>query len=240
MHGLIALATATGWVRGERDARLPGRPPGGRAAIAEHRPSLVFLCSPNNPTGTALELETIRAIHDAAPGIVVVDEAYAEFRRAGVPSAVTLLPAVPAAGRHPDHEQGFRAGRGPGRLPGRAPAVVDALQLVRLPYHLSALTQAAARVALAHSARAAGERRGAAGAARPAAGASCRALGLPGRPPATPTSCCSQVPGDQRPHLASPAGARGSGARRRAGRLAAGHRRHARRRWTRSCRSWSV
>jgi histidinol-phosphate aminotransferase len=150
MHGLIALATATGWVRGERDADFRVDRAAARAAIAEHDPSLVFLCSPNNPTGTALELETVREIHDAAPGIVVVDEAYAEFRRAGVPSAVTLLPECPRLVVTRTMSKAFAlAGARVGYL-AAAPLVVDALQLVRLPYHLSALTQAAARVALSY------------------------------------------------------------------------------------------
>ncbi len=150
MHGLIALATATGWVRGERDADFRVDLAAARAAIAEHAPSLVFLCSPNNPTGTALDLETIREIHDAAKGIVVVDEAYAEFRRAGVPSAVTLLPECPRLVVTRTMSKAFAfAGARVGYL-AAAPKIVDALQLVRLPYHLSSLTQAAARVALAH------------------------------------------------------------------------------------------
>jgi histidinol-phosphate aminotransferase len=150
MHGLIALATATGWVRGERDTEFRVDVPVARAAISEHAPALVFLCSPNNPTGTALELETIREIHDAAPGMVIVDEAYAEFRRAGVPSAVTLLPRCPRLVVTRTMSKAFAlAGARVGYL-AAAPGVVDALQLVRLPYHLSALTQAAARVALAH------------------------------------------------------------------------------------------
>jgi histidinol-phosphate aminotransferase len=148
MHGLIALATSTGWVRGERDAEFRVDLPAAHAAIAEHAPSLVFLCSPNNPTGTALELATIREIHDASPGMVIVDEAYAEFRREGVPSAVTLLPECPRLVVTRTMSKAFAlAGARVGYL-AAAPIVVDALQLVRLPYHLSALTQAAARVAL--------------------------------------------------------------------------------------------
>jgi histidinol-phosphate aminotransferase len=151
MHGLIALATATGWVRGERDADFRVDVPAARAAIQAYAPSLVFLCSPNNPTGTALDLETIRELHDASPGVVVVDEAYAEFRRAGVPSAVTLLPQCPRLVVTRTMSKAFAlAGARVGYV-AAAPGVVDALQLVRLPYHLSALTQAAAGVALAHS-----------------------------------------------------------------------------------------
>ena len=154
MHGLIALATATGWVRGERDADFRVDVDAARAAIAEHRPSLVFLCSPNNPTGTALELDTIRAVYQAsetAGAIVVVDEAYAEFRRAGVPSAVTLLPDCPRLVVTRTMSKAFAlAGARVGYL-AAAPEIVEALHLVRLPYHLSSLTQAAARVAIAYA-----------------------------------------------------------------------------------------
>ncbi len=154
MHGLIALATATGWVRGERDADFRVDVEAARAMIAEHRPSLVFLCSPNNPTGTALELDAVRAVHAATEsvgGLVIVDEAYAEFRRAGVASAVTLLAECPRLVVTRTMSKAFAmAGARVGYL-AAAPAVVDALHLVRLPYHLSSLTQAAARVALTFS-----------------------------------------------------------------------------------------
>jgi histidinol-phosphate aminotransferase len=148
MHSLIALTTATGWIRGERNADFTVVLEAARAAIAEHDPSLVFLCSPNNPTGTALELDTIRAVHEAARGIVIVDEAYAEFRRAGVPSAIALLPECPRLVVTRTMSKAFAlAGARVGYL-AAAPEIVDALQLVRLPYHLSSLTQAAARVAI--------------------------------------------------------------------------------------------
>ena len=153
MHGLIALATSTGWIAGARKADFTVDVDAACAAIAEHRPSLVFLCSPNNPTGTALDLDTAVRVHQATAavgGVVIVDEAYAEFRRAGVPSAVTLLPSCPRLVVTRTMSKAFAlAGARVGYL-AADPAIVDALQLVRLPYHLSALTQAAARVALAY------------------------------------------------------------------------------------------
>jgi histidinol-phosphate aminotransferase len=81
--------------------------------------------------------------------MVVVDEAYAEFARPGTPSALGLLPGHPrlVVTRTMSKAFGFAGGR-LGYL-AADPAVVDAVQLVRLPYHLSALTQAAARAALA-------------------------------------------------------------------------------------------
>ena len=87
----------------------------------------------------------------AAPGMVVVDEAYAEFARAGTPSALEPAAAPPAAGGHPHDEQGVRLRRRPGRLPGRRPGGGRRAAAGALPYHLSALTQAAARAALAHA-----------------------------------------------------------------------------------------
>lgn len=122
-----------------------------REAIAEHAPSVVLLASPNNPTGTSLPLDTVRAVLDAAPGMVVVDEAYAEFRQAGVPSALELLGEHPRLVVTRTMSKAFGlAGARLGYL-AASPAVVDAVQLVRLPYHLSAVTQAVARTALTHS-----------------------------------------------------------------------------------------
>ncbi len=111
----------------------------------------MLITSPNNPTGTAVSLPTIRAICDVASGVVVVDEAYYEFARSGTPSALELLPQYPrlAVSRTMSKAFAFAGGR-LGYL-AAAPAFIEALQIVRLPYHLSALTQAAARVALAHA-----------------------------------------------------------------------------------------
>ena len=95
MHPLIAAGTGTRWVDGRRAGDFTLGAEHAVERVREHRPDVVFLCSPNNPTGTALEPGTIREIHEAAPGLVIVDEAYAEFRRSGVPSAVALLPECP-------------------------------------------------------------------------------------------------------------------------------------------------
>ncbi|NML31764.1 histidinol-phosphate transaminase [Paraburkholderia antibiotica] len=116
--------------------------------IRAHQPGVVLLTSPNNPTGTALPIEDIHAILDVAPGIVIVDEAYAEFRRSGVRSAVTLLPDHPRLIVIRTLSKAFSfAGARVGYCACR-PAIVEALKLVRLPYHLSAFTQAAASAAL--------------------------------------------------------------------------------------------
>jgi histidinol-phosphate aminotransferase len=151
MHPLLAAGTATGWVGARRDAGFGLSARDAVEQVREHRPAVVFLCSPNNPTGTALPLEVVEAVADAAPGMVVVDEAYAEFARAGTPSALTLLPKYPRLVVTRTMSKAFAfAGARVGYLAAH-PAVVDAIQLVRLPYHLSALTQAAARAALAHA-----------------------------------------------------------------------------------------
>ncbi|MBX6767938.1 MAG: histidinol-phosphate transaminase, partial [Actinomadura rubrobrunea] len=150
MHPIITRVTATAWVNAHRDEDFGIDPDAAVAAIERHRPDVVFLTSPNNPTGTALAPQVIEAVLDAAPGMVVVDEAYAEFRREGSPSALTLLPGRPRLIVTRTMSKAFAmAGTRLGYL-AADPAVVDALLLVRLPYHLSALTQAAARAALAH------------------------------------------------------------------------------------------
>ena len=138
-------------------------------AINELRPAVVILASPNNPTGTALPLEDIRRILEAARGhgpmlgagigsparasdcVVVIDEAYAEFRRPGVPSALELVgPANPHLAVTRTMSKAFgAAGLRLGYLAADS-ALVDALRIVRLPYHLSAVTQAAALAALSH------------------------------------------------------------------------------------------
>lgn len=150
MHQLIALTTGTGWVDVPRGPGFGLDPEAAAAAVAEHRPDVVFLASPNNPTGTALEPPVLTAILAAAPGVVVVDEAYAEF--ATRPSLLPLLATHPRLIVTRTMSKAFAfAGARVGYL-AADPAVVDAVALVRLPYHLSALTQAAARVALRHAA----------------------------------------------------------------------------------------
>ena len=118
--------------------------------IQAERPTIVLLASPNNPTGTALRLETVAAICAATTGIVVVDEAYSEFRRDGTPSALQLLAAYPHLVVTRTMSKAFAlAGARLGYL-AADPAVVDALRIVRLPYHLSSVTQAVALTALKH------------------------------------------------------------------------------------------
>ncbi len=151
MYPEYARDTHSGWVTFPRGESFQIDPEAALAAIAASQPDVILLASPNNPTGTALDLEVIAAICDAAPGVVVVDEAYYEFARAGTPSALELLPRYPrlAVSRTMSKAFAFAGGR-LGYL-AAAPAFVDALRVVRLPYHLSSVTQAVARVALAHA-----------------------------------------------------------------------------------------
>jgi histidinol-phosphate aminotransferase len=156
MHPIIAAGTGTAWADGHRRDDFTIDAAAAAAQVREVRPDVVFVTSPNNPTGTAVALETIREIYDATAyddgvGVVVVDEAYAEFARAGTPSALSLLPGRPRLIVSRTMSKAFgMAGLRLGYLAADA-AVVDALQLVRLPYHLSSLTQAAALTALQHT-----------------------------------------------------------------------------------------
>ncbi len=150
MHPLLAAGTSTGWAAERRAADFTLSAEVAVAAVERHRPHVVFLTTPNNPTGTTTTLDVVRAVHDASAGVVVVDEAYAEFSER--PSATTLLADCPRLVVSRTMSKAFAmAGTRLGYLAASA-GVVDALQLVRLPYHLSALTQAAARTALAHEA----------------------------------------------------------------------------------------
>jgi histidinol-phosphate aminotransferase len=148
MHPLIARVTCTHWRAGTRDQEY------GLSTAAQQvkaiNPGIVFVTSPNNPTGTSVPLHLIEAVCDAAQGIVVVDEAYAEFRRDGTPSALTLLPGRPRLVVTRTMSKAFAAaGTRLGYL-AADPAVIDVLLTVRLPYHLSTVTQAVARAAIAH------------------------------------------------------------------------------------------
>ncbi len=150
MHPIIAAGTRTEWAPTPRRADFSLDTRAAAEILARRRPDVVFVTTPNNPTGQSVPVEQLRELIDAAPGIVVLDEAYAEF--SDRPSAVTLLAEFPTkliVSRTMSKAFAFAGGR-LGYL-AAAPAVVDALLLVRLPYHLSALTQAAARAALAHA-----------------------------------------------------------------------------------------
>jgi histidinol-phosphate aminotransferase len=150
MHPIIADGTETEWLPIFRRADFALDVDAATAAITERRPDVVFVTSPNNPTGHSVGIAELRRVLDAAPGIVIVDEAYAEFSDA--PSALTLIDEYPSklvVSRTMSKAFAFAGGR-LGYL-AAAPAFIEALLLVRLPYHLSVVTQAAARAALRHA-----------------------------------------------------------------------------------------
>jgi histidinol-phosphate aminotransferase len=149
MHQLIALAAGTAWIGSRRAMDFSLSADAAVEEIGRHAPDIVFLCSPNNPTGTAMDPAVLDAVLAAATGMVVVDEAYAEFSHR--PSLLPSLDGHPRliVTRTMSKAFGF-AGARLGYL-AADPAVVQALQLVRLPYHLSTLTQAAALAALRHA-----------------------------------------------------------------------------------------
>ncbi len=151
MHSIIAAGTGTEWIAGARDADFALSPETAVAAVDRVDPDVVFLCAPNNPTGTPLGLDTIAAVYEASRGIVMVDEAYAEFMPEGQLDALSLLPGRERLVVSRTMSKAFAfAGARLGYL-AADPAVIDALRLVRLPYHLSGLTQAAAVAALEHT-----------------------------------------------------------------------------------------
>jgi histidinol-phosphate aminotransferase len=150
MHPIIAGGTRTDWLPVPRRADFTIDVAAAADLLAAEAPDVTFLTSPNNPTGQSVDPADLARLVDAAPGIVVVDEAYAEF--SDRPSAIGLLATHGhklIVSRTMSKAFAFAGGR-LGYL-AAAPAVVDALQLVRLPYHLSVLTQAAARAALRHA-----------------------------------------------------------------------------------------
>jgi histidinol-phosphate aminotransferase len=152
MYPEYARDTHTGWEVGHRDEDFTLDPERAVALVRERRPHVVLLPSPNNPTGTALPHHVVGALCEVLDGgVLIVDEAYAEFRRVGTPSALELLPAHPNLVVTRTMSKAFAlAGARVGYL-AAAPEICDALRVVRLPYHLSAVTQAVARAALAHA-----------------------------------------------------------------------------------------
>jgi histidinol-phosphate aminotransferase len=153
MYPLLAAGTDTQYLAGVRGERFSLTAESAAVQVAEHRPNVVLLCSPNNPTGTALGLDVVEAVYAASEsysGMVVVDEAYAEFALAGTRSALSLLSGRPRLVVTRTMSKAFAlAGARLGYL-AAAPEVTDALRLVRLPYHLSAVSQATANAALQH------------------------------------------------------------------------------------------
>jgi histidinol-phosphate aminotransferase len=153
MYPEYARDTHTRWVTGRRTDDFGLDLADARALVEREQPHVVFLPSPNNPTGTALEPAVVTALCELVGerGIVVVDEAYGEFRRAGTPSALELLPRHRNLVVTRTMSKAFAAaGLRLGYL-AADPAIADAVRVVRLPYHLSTVTQAVALAALRHA-----------------------------------------------------------------------------------------
>ena len=153
MHPLIAKVTGSQWIDGKRNIDFSLNAAEAVSEIQKHKPTLTFITTPNNPTGGAVSIETIQMLADAAKsvgGLLVVDEAYAEFSQEI--SAVTLISNNPHVVVIRTMSKAFAfAGARVGYLVSDV-SVKDAMMIVRLPYHLSALTQAAAQVAIDHRA----------------------------------------------------------------------------------------
>ena len=153
MHPLIAKVTGAQWIDGKRNADFSLNTVDAIAQVQKNKPTLTFITTPNNPTGGAVTIDEIQKLADACKsvgGLLVVDEAYAEFSQEK--SAVTLIANNPHVIVIRTMSKAFAfAGARVGYLVSDV-AVKDAMMIVRLPYHLSALTQAAAQVAIDHRA----------------------------------------------------------------------------------------
>jgi histidinol-phosphate aminotransferase len=151
MHPIISGGTQTRWLEARRADDFGLDTETAVGAINEYHPDVVFVASPNNPSGQSVSLSDLRRLLDAMDGgLLILDEAYGEFSSA--PSAIGLVDEYPAkfvVTRTMSKAFAFAGGR-LGYLIA-APAVIEAMLLVRLPYHLSAMTQAAARAALRHA-----------------------------------------------------------------------------------------
>lgn len=151
MHPLITTGTGAEWIHAERDDDYGLTAEAVAAQVSRVDPDIVFLCTPNNPTGTSLGLDVIEAAYENCSGIVIVDEAYAEFSRPALPSAMTLLAGRPRLVVSRTMSKAFAcAGLRLGYAIA-APELIDTLRLVRLPYHLSDVTQVLACTALEHA-----------------------------------------------------------------------------------------
>ena len=151
MHPLITTGTGAEWQHVERKDDFTLDAETVAAEVARANPDIVFLCTPNNPTGTSIGLDVIDAAYDNCAGIVIVDEAYAEFSRPDKSSAMTLLEGRPRLVVSRTMSKAFAcAGLRLGYAIA-APELIDVLRLVRLPYHLSEITQVLACTALEHA-----------------------------------------------------------------------------------------
>lgn len=150
MHPLITRSTGADWIEEPRGDGFAITADAAVAAVRAHSPDIVFVCTPNNPTGNSTPLSVVEAIYDATDGIVIVDEAYAEFAGDGFRTSLRLLGGRPRLVVSRTMSKAFAFAGARLGYAAADPAFVDGLRLVRMPYHLSALTQAAAEAALEH------------------------------------------------------------------------------------------
>jgi len=148
MHAQIARVTGADVVEGERAADFTLDPAEVERVVARHRPDVVFLTSPNNPTGLVEPAERVQQLLEVATGLVVVDEAYAQF------SDWTALDLVdedrPLVVTRTFSKTWSMAGARLGYLVGPSWLVAE-LDKVVLPYHLDAVKQIAGRLALRYA-----------------------------------------------------------------------------------------
>jgi histidinol-phosphate aminotransferase len=147
LHGHIARITGTSVVEGERAPDFSLDASVACDVVDAARPVVTFLCSPNNPTGLVEPPALVHSVLETAPGLVVVDEAYAQF--AGWTALDLIDDAVPLVVVRTFSKTWSMAGARLGYLVG-PDWVVDALQQVVLPYHLDAAKQLAGTLALRH------------------------------------------------------------------------------------------
>ncbi|HYO00182.1 MAG TPA: aminotransferase class I/II-fold pyridoxal phosphate-dependent enzyme, partial [Actinomycetota bacterium] len=148
MHGQITRISGTRHLRARRNPNFTIHPEASIEAIQLHRPDVVFLCSPNNPTGNSNTAEEVIAICEASPALVILDEAYVEFSGRG---HLRLVEECDNLVVTRSFSKSWRlAGARIGDLVA-PPRIIDEVQKVRLPYHFSALSQATVLTALNHA-----------------------------------------------------------------------------------------
>lgn len=148
MHGQITRISGTRHLRARRNPNFTIHPEASIEAIQLHRPDVVFLCSPNNPTGNSNSAEEVIAICEASPALVILDEAYVEFSGRG---HLRLVEECDNLVVTRSFSKSWRlAGARIGYLVA-PPRIIDEVQKVRLPYHFSALSQATVLTALNHA-----------------------------------------------------------------------------------------
>jgi histidinol-phosphate aminotransferase len=150
LHSLIPRIAGTSVLQLPREELFSVDVDAAVRVIEREQPSVVIVCSPNNPTGGCEPVETVKALLAHAPGVVVVDEAYGEFADPGA-SVIPLLANEPRLVVMKTFSKAWRlAGVRIGYMMA-APELVAEMARVRLPYHLSAITQIIGRAAIRHS-----------------------------------------------------------------------------------------